>query len=99
MFVLANLIEAFAGVLGIVFQILQLLIIVRALLSWVNPDPYNPIVQFVERTTEPILFPLRQLIPSYKIGIDVSPILALLFLYFFNAFAVRSLYELAFRLK
>ena len=80
-------------------QALQFLIIARAILSWVSPDPYNPIVQFIERTTEPILFPFRQLIPTYKIGVDISPILALLFLYFLKLFAVQTLLGIAFRLK
>ena len=99
MFVLGNFLEATAGVLGIVLQALQFLIIARAILSWVSPDPYNPIVQFIERTTEPILLPFRQLIPTYKIGVDISPILALLFLYFLKLFAVQTLLGIAFRLK
>jgi len=99
MFVLGNFVQALAQVLAFVIDILWWLIIIRALLSWVNPDPYNPIVQFIERTTEPILFPLRQLIPSYKIGIDISPILALLILYFLKSFAVQTLIGIGLRLQ
>ena len=98
MFVLANFLEAAAGVLNIVIQAFEILVIARALLSWVNPDPYNPIVQFIERTTEPILAPFRRLIPSHKIGIDLSPIAALLFLYFLKIFAVQTLLGAAYRI-
>lgn len=99
MFVLGNFFEATAGVLSIVIQVLQILIVIRALLTWVNPDPSNPVVQFIERVTEPILYPFRQIIPSYKIGIDLSPIFALLVLYFLKIFLVQSLIGVAYRLQ
>ena len=99
MFVLGNFLQATAMVLGYVIEILWWLIIIRALLSWVNPDPGNPIVQFTERSTEWILLPFRQWIPIYKIGIDISPILAILFLYFLKIFAIQTLMQLAMRLK
>lgn len=95
MFILSNFFQALAAVVGYALEIFTWLIIIRALLSWVSPDPYNPIVQFIERSTEWILAPLRQWIPSYKIGIDISPIIALLLIYFLKIFLVRSLVELA----
>ncbi len=98
MFVLGNFFQALAVVLQYSLEILSWLIVIRALLSWVNPDPYNPIVQFIERTTEPILIPFRRIIPSYKIGIDLSPLAALLVLYFLKIFLVRTLLEFAARL-
>ena len=97
MFILANFFQALALVTGYTLEILTWLIIVRALLSWVSPDPYNPIVQFIERSTEWILAPFRRWIPSYKIGIDLSPIFALLFLYFLKIFLVQTLLGLSFR--
>ncbi len=100
MFVLGNFIQAFAQVLAYVTEALSWLIIIRALLSWVNPDPYNPIVQFIERITEPILFPIRQLIPIYKIGIDISPIVAWLILhYFVKIFIVKTLMDISLHLQ
>ena len=99
MFILGNFIQALAVVLGYLIEILWWLIIIRALLSWVSPDPSNPIVQFIERSTEPLLAPFRRLVPSYRIGIDVSPILALLLLYFLKIFLVQSLMGIAFRLR
>ncbi len=99
MFILGNFIQAIAVVLGYLLEILWWLIVIRALLSWVNPDPYNPIVQFIERSTEPLLAPLRRLVPAFRIGIDVSPILALLLLYFLKIFLVQTLMGIALRLK
>lgn len=99
MFVLGNFLEAVVGVFGILIEILWWLVVIRALLSWVNPDPGNAIVQFIERMTEPLLAPFRQLIPTYRLGIDLSPLLALLFLYFMKAFILRTLLDVAQRLQ
>ena len=99
MFVLGNFIQALAQVLGFIIDAFWWLVVIRALLSWVNPDPYNPIVQFIEKTTEPILQPLRQLIPVYKVGIDISPILAILILYFLKSFLVQTLIGISLRLQ
>ena len=99
MFVLGNFFEALSVVLGYLIEIFWWLIVIRALLSWVNPDPDNPIVQFIERATEPFLRPFRQWIPTYKIGLDISPIIALLFLFFLKIFVVQTLMGIAIRLK
>ena len=96
---MSNFLAAIATIIDYLLTILNWLIIIRALLSWVNPDPYNPIVQFIDRSTEPLLSPLRNLIPAYKIGIDISPIIALLLLYFLRIFIVGTLLDLAFRLR
>ena len=67
------------GILGLVFWFLSIAILIRALLSWVNPDPTNPIVQFLDAITEPILAPLRQVVP--RVGmIDITPMVALILL-------------------
>lgn len=100
MFVLSNFLVAFAKVLEIIFTIAYWLILIRALVSWVNPDPYNPIVQFLYKTTEPILYPIRSILPSsFRIGIDISPIIAFLSLIFLRSFLVQTLYELAAALR
>jgi YggT family protein len=100
MFIFSNLIFALAKVVDIVLTIFYWLILIRAIISWVNPDPYNPIVQFLHKTTEPILAPLRRLIPiHYTIGIDISPLIAFLLLIFLKSFLVRTLLELAYRLR
>ncbi|OIO37731.1 MAG: hypothetical protein AUJ72_04025 [Candidatus Omnitrophica bacterium CG1_02_46_14] len=99
MFVMGNFINALAQVLSFIMDALWWLIIIRALLSWVSPDPNNPIVQFIERMTEPILYPLRQIVPIYKIGLDISPILAILILYFLKIFVIQTLIGLSLRLQ
>ena len=99
MFVFGNFFEALAVVLGYVLEIFKWLIIARAILSWVSPDPNNSIVQFIERSTEWLLEPFRRWIPSYKIGIDISPIVVLLLLYFLKIFLVQTLMGLAARLS
>ena len=82
MFILGNFITAIATGLDYLLMIANWLIIIRALISWVNPDAYNPIVQFLYKTTEPLLAPFRRFIPVYTIGIDLSPIFALIFVWF-----------------
>lgn len=98
MFILGNLISAVTTIVDYILVIASWLIIMRALISWVNPDPYNPIVQFLHRTTEPILTPFKRLFPIYSIGIDVSPILALIFIWFLRLFLIRTLLSIAMRL-
>ena len=82
-----NVGSAFASaVLQVIFAILsviQWLVIIAAVISWVNPDPRNPIVQFLYRTTEPILRPFRWILPPRRTGgIDFSPILVILLILF-----------------
>lgn len=98
MFVLANFLLAFAKITDILLSIYMWLIIARAVLSWVNPDPYNPIVNFLYRATEPVLYRLRRVIPDLG-GLDLSPLLVILAIYFLKGFAVTSVMDLAMRLK
>jgi len=99
MFVLANLLTALAAVFSILINILALLIFIRALISWVNPDPYNIIVRFLQNSTDPLLAPFRKVVPPWKLGIDLSPFLAILFLYFLGRFLVPTLNDLSFTLR
>lgn len=99
MYIAGNFISAIAVILDYAITILTWLIIIRALISWVNPDPYNIIVQFLYKTTEPILTPFRRIIPLYNIGIDISPVIAILFLWFVRLFVVRTLADIAIRLR
>jgi len=99
MYILGNLLAAVAVILGYIITILTWLIIIRALISWVNPDPYNMIVQILYKTTEPILAPFRKIIPMHNVGIDISPIIAILCLWFIRLFIVRTLIDLALRMQ
>jgi len=95
MFLLSNFIAAVANILDVVLTILYWLILIRAILSWVNPDPSNPIVRFLNKSTDPILEPIRRIVPFWKMGIDISPIIAFLAILFLRAFAVRTLLDIA----
>lgn len=99
MFVLANLVGALARIIELVLNVYFWIIIARALISWVSPDPYNPIVRFLYRVTEPVLRPVRNLLPTYSIGLDLSPMIVLLLIYFLEWFLVSSLRDLAFSLR
>ena len=98
MVAIGNLLYAVATIADYILTIANWLIIIRALISWVNPDPYNPIVQFLYKTTEPLLAPFRRLMPAYTIGLDISPIFALIFIWFLKLFLVRTLFGLAMKL-
>jgi len=98
MFIISNLISAFASILDVVLTIFYWLILVRALLSWVSPDPLNPIVQFLYKSTEPVLEPIRRIIPFWKMGIDISPLIAFFIIWFARDFLVRTLQEIAIRI-
>lgn len=100
MFVVSNFLIAIARVLEVLLNIIYWLILIRALISWVNPDPYNPIVQFLYKTTEPILYPIRKILPlSLRFGIDISPIIAFFAIMFLKSFLVRTVLELAIRMR
>lgn len=98
MFVLSNFLIGVAKVLDIALTLYMWIIIARAVISWVNPDPYNPIVRFLNAVTEPVLYPIRRRLPISLGGIDFSPILVILAIIFIQAFLVQSLIEMAERL-
>ncbi|HEY3304812.1 MAG TPA: YggT family protein [Candidatus Binatia bacterium] len=95
MFIVANLVEALAAVLNTLLWLYMWIMIARAVISWVNADPYNPIVRFLYSATEPVLYRVRRLFPLYAGGIDFSPIIVFVVIYFLQLFLIRSLYDLA----
>jgi YggT family protein len=99
MFALANFLNALAHVIDVVLTIYMWLIIARAILSWVNPDPYNPIVRFLYNITEPVLGWFRRIIPLQFGGLDLSPLAVLLVIVFLQKFLVATLLDLARRLS
>ena len=99
MFIFSNFLYAIAAIVNMVLNILLLLIIVRAIISWVNPDPYNPIVQLLYKTTEPMLWPIRRILPSsLRFGLDISPMIACLIIIFLRMFLVSTIVGVAARL-
>ena len=99
MLVFRNLLIAVATVLDYVLIFFMFITIARAVLSWVSPDPYNPIVRFIHNVTEPVLYQIRKRLPMMYGGIDFSPIIVILIIIFLRIFVVDSLEGLANSLK
>lgn len=98
MFIFGDLILAAAKILDIILEIYKWIVIIAALISWVNPDPYNPIVRFLYSITEPVLRPIRRLI-GFRLGpIDISPLIAILVIIFAQSFLIKSLIKLGYKL-
>ena len=95
MYVPGYLFMAIAKILDIVLLIFMWIVIGRAVLSWVSPDPFNPIVRFINNVTEPVLYRIRALIPVNFGGMDFSPIIVLLGVMFLRSFVVNSLMRLS----
>ena len=95
MLVFRNLLVAVATVLDYVLVFYMCIAIARAVLSWVSPDPYNPIVRFIHNLTEPVLHQIRKRLPMMYGGIDFSPIIVILIIIFLRIFVVDSLEGLA----
>lgn len=98
MFVLGNFLIALGQVLGIVLNLYKWVIIIRALISWVNPDPRNPIVVFLHRATDPLLKPIERRLPPMS-GIDFSPLILLLIVIFLEIFIPGTLIQIGMRFK
>ncbi len=92
MFVLGNLIIAVAQVLNVALTIYLWIVIIRAFISWVSPDPYNPVVQFLHKATDPVLNPISRALPPMG-GMDLSPIVLILIIYFLQWFVVKTLIQ------
>ncbi|MEK6779946.1 MAG: YggT family protein [Candidatus Deferrimicrobiota bacterium] len=98
MFVMRNLVVAFATILDYVLWAYLWVLIIRAVLSWVSPDPYNPIVRALYSITEPVLSFLRRKFPLMAGSIDFSPMVAIVVILFLQRFLVRTLFDLAGRI-
>lgn len=95
MFVLANFLAALAQILDVLLWAYMWIVVARAVVSWVNADPYNPIVRFLYAATEPVLYRIRRALPLYAGGFDFSPLIVLVAVIFLQRFVVGSLYDLA----
>lgn len=91
MYILGYFFMAVARVLDFVLIFYMWVVIARAVLSWVSPDPYNPIVRFIHNITEPVLYRIRSRIPVFFGGMDFSPIIVLLAVIFLRTFIVNSI--------
>lgn len=95
MALLGYFLGALATILNIVLTLYMWVIIARAVLSWVSPDPYNPIVRFIYSVTEPVLSQIRRRLPVSFSGIDFSPIIVFLIIIFLQNFVVNYLAHLS----
>lgn len=99
MVVIANLLDALASVINLVLWAYVWVLVARAVISWVNPDPYNPIVQALYKLTEPVLYPVRRMMGGYGLGIDFSPMIVILIIYFLQLFLIPTLHDIASQLR
>jgi len=98
MFVLGDFIIAVARVLSIILDVYMWIVIIAAVISWVSPDPYNPIVRFLHAVTDPVFRPIRRLI-GFRLGpIDISPLIVILVIIFAQSFLIKSLIKLGLKL-
>ena len=95
MFMISNFLFALAKLINFILSAYIWIIIGRAIISWVNPDPYNPIVRFLYEVTEPVLSRVRRFIPAFVGGIDFSPMIVILAIIFLQSFLVPTLQQLA----
>ena len=95
MFIINYFVIAVANLVNLVIVAYIWIIIARAIVSWVSPDPYNPIVRFLHRVTEPVLRPVRERLGAFQVGLDFSPMIVILVLYFLKEFLVPVLYRIA----
>lgn len=99
MFIVGNFIGALAKIIDMGLTLYMWIVVARSLISWVNPDPYNPIVRFLYRSTEPVMAPIRRWLPLRNMGIDISPIIVIAAIIFLQSFLLKSLMEFANYLK
>lgn len=96
MIVISTLLEAIANILHLVISVYIWVVIIAALVSWVRPDPFNPIVQTLYRLTEPVYAFIRRYIPTVIGGIDLSPLIVIIALQFIDLFLVKLLFKIAY---
>ncbi|MEK7798094.1 MAG: YggT family protein [Nitrospirota bacterium] len=103
MFVAGNLFTALASVLHMLLQAYIWVVIIRSLISWVNPDPWNPIVQMLTRLTDPLLEPIRRkmfrMMGYGGMGLDLSPLILIAAVYFLDFFLVWTLADIGMRMR
>ena len=96
MIILANTMSAVAMILGSLLSLYFWIVIIAAVLTWVRPDPYNPIVRTMRALTEPVFYRVRKWLPfTYTSGMDFSPVVVLLCIELFNRIVVASLAQYA----
>jgi YggT family protein len=99
MLIFGNLLIAIAEIINMLLNFYYWVVIIAALISWVNPDPYNPVVRVLRAVTEPVFRPIRRLI-GYRLGpVDISPIVVILAIFFVQKFLIRTILEVGYKIK
>jgi YggT family protein len=99
LFVFGNLFSTIAHILDILLEVYMWVVIVRAILSWINPNPYNPLVRIIYGLVDPVTYSISRFFPT-RIGmIDIAPFMLLLIIIFLQKFIVRTLFDLAIRIR
>ena len=93
MFMLGNFILAIAKLISVALSAYIWIVIGRAVISWVNADPYNPIVRFLVQVTDPLLLRIRRYVPPIG-GMDLSPMILILAIVFLQSFLVPTLMQI-----
>ena len=96
MFIWTNFVLSIAQILNFILWAYMWIVIISALMTWIEPNPYNPIVRFLHRATEPVLRPIRRRLPDMPI--DFSPMIVIIAIIFLQRFLVKTLYQLAYSL-
>jgi len=99
MYILGNFFEALSTVVDLVLTLYMWIVIVSAVLSWINPDPYNPIVRTIRNLTEPVYSKIRRIIPTVYGNIDFAPFIVVLIIIFLRIFLVKTLYQIGYNLN
>lgn len=96
---LREVIMAFAQVIDLVISLYTFIIIGRVIISWVNPDPYNPIVRFLHNATDPVFYRIRRVVPMVFGGFDLTPLFLLVALTFLQRVIKAGLIQLAYTIS
>lgn len=96
MLLLSNTLSAVASVLSMLLNLYFWIVVIAALITWVRPDPYNPIVRVLRSMTEPVFAKVRQWLPfTYTHGLDFSPVVVLIAIELINRIVVRTMAQYA----
>ena len=98
MFIVGNFLDAIATVADVLLNALLIIVLINAVLSWVRPDPSNPIVAFLERVSDAVCNPIRRMFPTTVGGLDFAPFIVMLAIWFLQMFLVNTLRGMALRM-
>ncbi|HPP05758.1 MAG TPA: YggT family protein [Syntrophorhabdaceae bacterium] len=98
MFAFGNLLSALASIINIILDLYFWVIFIRAVMSWFNPNPYNPFVRTIYRLVDPITYKISRIIPTRFGMVDLSPFILMLIIIFLQRFLVKTLFDMALRM-